>query len=289
MDSSSPATAKESTAFYRARQTLVSSEAVKAEVAWSETAPRDRTCEIHSPVRQLLFPIGRGFAMQAGGREAVCDSNQVVLVPPGLVARDRLLGEEGPRAVILSLGDAHLDELLAAFGSRAEWSRVFERLTLPASPHVQQLAAVLNGGASADPLLLEETALDLVRAAFGVREVRSADVGMRPRRLVDKVKEMLAQSSERLSLDAIGRALDASPVYLTELFRRVEGMPISRYQRQLRLARALTLLPGATDITGLALDLGFSSHSHFTTAFRAVHGMTPSAHRARWQHVNRRG
>jgi AraC-like DNA-binding protein len=100
---------------------------------------------------------------------------------------------------------------------------------------------------------------------------------------------MLAQSSERLSLDAIGRALNASPVYLTELFRCVEGMPISRHQRQLRLARALTLLPGATDITGLALDLGFSSHSHFTTAFRAVHGMTPSAHRARWQRVNRRG
>jgi AraC family transcriptional regulator len=289
MDSSLPATAQESTAFYRARQTLVSSEAVKAEVAWSETAPRDRACEIHSPVRQLLFPIGSGFAMRAGGREAVCDSNQVVLVPPGLVARDRLLGNEGPRAVILSLGDAHLDELLAAFGKRAEWSRVFGRLTLPASPHVQQLAAVLNGGASADRLLLEEAALELVRAVFGVSEARGTDVGVRPRRLVDKVKEMLAQSSERLSLDAIGRALNASPVYLTELFRRVEGMPISRYQRQLRLARALTLLPGATDITGLALDLGFSSHSHFSTAFRAVHGMTPSAHRARWHRVNRGG
>jgi AraC-like DNA-binding protein len=30
-------------------------------------------------------------------------------------------------------------------------------------------------------------------------------------------------------------------------------------------------------LTDLALDLGFSSHSHFTSAFRAYFGRTPSA------------
>ena len=40
------------------------------------------------------------------------------------------------------------------------------------------------------------------------------------------------------------------------------------------LARALELLPCA-DISALSLDLGFSSHSHFTASFRRAYGRTP--------------
>ena len=41
------------------------------------------------------------------------------------------------------------------------------------------------------------------------------------------------------------------------------------------LARALDLLPRCDDLTTLSLDLGFSSHSHFTAAFRQTYGRTP--------------
>ena len=36
---------------------------------------------------------------------------------------------------------------------------------------------------------------------------------------------------------------------------------------------------GTEDLTSLALDLGFSSHSHFSTAFRRQFGRPPSAMR----------
>ncbi len=49
-------------------------------------------------------------------------------------------------------------------------------------------------------------------------------------------------------------------------------MPLYRYQRRLRLARALDLISQYDDLTTLGLDLGFSSHSHFTAAFREVYG-----------------
>ena len=45
---------------------------------------------------------------------------------------------------------------------------------------------------------------------------------------------------------------------------------------ELRLGRALVELPNATDLTTLAFDLGFSSHSHFAAAFRRAFGCTPS-------------
>src|SRR5260221_4200345 len=53
-----------------------------------------------------------------------------------------------------------------------------------------------------------------------------------------------------------------------------------RYQRRLRLARALDLISQYDDLTTLGLDLGFSSHSHFTAAFREVYGYTPSEFRS---------
>jgi len=50
----------------------------------------------------------------------------------------------------------------------------------------------------------------------------------------------------------------------------------------LRLAAAVrAILEGCNDLTGLAFDLGFSSHSHFTEAFRRRFGIAPSSLRAR--------
>ena len=46
---------------------------------------------------------------------------------------------------------------------------------------------------------------------------------------------------------------------------QVEGLPLYRYQLRLRLARALDLLAQYDDLTSLGLELGFSSHSHFST------------------------
>jgi AraC family transcriptional regulator len=58
-------------------------------------------------------------------------------------------------------------------------------------------------------------------------------------------------------------------------------MPQYRHETRLRLARALVVLPSCDNITELALDLGFCSHSHFSNAFKAVYGVAPSTLR-RW-------
>jgi AraC-like DNA-binding protein len=68
-------------------------------------------------------------------------------------------------------------------------------------------------------------------------------------------------------------------VYLTQVFQQVEGLPLYRYQLNLRLARALDLLAGHDDLTTLGLELGFSSHSHFTAAFQRTYGRSPSEFR----------
>jgi AraC-like DNA-binding protein len=94
---------------------------------------------------------------------------------------------------------------------------------------------------------------------------------------VDRAKLVLASDpSQRWSLAEIAAEVHVSPVYLTQIFRQVEGLPLYQYQSQLRLARALDLLPHYDDLTTLALDLGFSSHSHFSSAFHRMYGRTPT-------------
>lgn len=96
--------------------------------------------------------------------------------------------------------------------------------------------------------------------------------------LVCSVQELIAtQFEQSLNLDAIAAAVHSSPFRLCRLFRQQTGMTIHQFQEQIRLRSALARLPDCRgDLTRLALDLGYSSHSHFTYAFRRTFGTSPS-------------
>jgi AraC-like DNA-binding protein len=80
----------------------------------------------------------------------------------------------------------------------------------------------------------------------------------------------------RWSLAEVAAQVGVSPVYLTQVFQQVEATPLYRYQLRLRLSRALDLLDRYDDLAALGLELGFSSHSHFSSAFRRAFGRTPA-------------
>jgi AraC-like DNA-binding protein len=129
----------------------------------------------------------------------------------------------------------------------------------------------------AEPLQAETQTLTLIRQALGERTSAAAGASAGKQKLVDRAKLLLsADPMRRWTLSEIGAEVGVSPVYLTQLFRQVEGMPLYRYQLRLRLACALDLLGRCDDLTSLSLDLGFSSHSHFTAAFRQAYGRTPA-------------
>jgi AraC-like DNA-binding protein len=126
---------------------------------------------------------------------------------------------------------------------------------------------------------LEECTLQLLRAALE-NEERSVPACGATRRLIRRTKEFLQTNlSSPVRLVDVSRAVGASPAYLTDVFRRVEGIPLHGYLTQLRLSRALEELRDVDNLTTLALSLGFSSHSHFSAAFRRAFDCTPSQFR----------
>jgi len=86
---------------------------------------------------------------------------------------------------------------------------------------------------------------------------------------------LAARMSERVTLDDVARAVHVSPFHLARIFQQQTGVPVHRYLTQLRLRASLERLADG-DLTAVALELGFSSHSHFTDAFRREFGHSPS-------------
>jgi len=79
-----------------------------------------------------------------------------------------------------------------------------------------------------------------------------------------------------LSLSALAEAVHLSAYHFTRLFKNTLGVPPHQYVTQKRVERARLLLDStAISIANVALAVGFSNQSHFTTVFRKVTGTTP--------------
>ena len=97
-------------------------------------------------------------------------------------------------------------------------------------------------------LEVETLALHLVRHALGNNASHGVRYGnRRPVKMTNQVKMLLSVDPwRRWTLATIAEEVSVTPVYLTDAFRRVEGIPLYRYHLRLRLAFALSVLATAT-------------------------------------------
>jgi AraC family transcriptional regulator len=135
-------------------------------------------------------------------------------------------------------------------------------------------------------LAVEEDAAALLSQAREVesqrrgrkREPVRVDTRKAHRDLVYASRILLSERfREKLSLSDIARTVFSSPFHLARIFRRETGSSLHGYQNRLRLRAALhEIADGARDFTRLGLELGFSSHAHFSYAFHRDFLASPS-------------
>lgn len=95
----------------------------------------------------------------------------------------------------------------------------------------------------------------------------------RVQRVIGILKENLANS---MSLEEIGKRVGCSHFHLSRIFSQETGKSIFQYLRELRLERAAEMLrQGKWSVTQVALEVGYSSASHFSTAFHDAFGCCP--------------
>jgi AraC-like DNA-binding protein len=237
------------------------------------------------------------FCRHLGPRSVTADVNQAVFFSKESTYRVSHPTDCGDRGTVFTPSPRVLNEIIRELDpSIAERSDApFPFVTGPCHSGVFWRHRELEC-APLEPLWADVTALqliaDVLTAAFArhglSRKFRRNGTDTDHADRAEAAKNYLAgRLGERITLDEIARGVHASPFHLARVFQERTGVPVHRYLTLLRLRASLErLADGANDLTALALELGFSSHSHFTDAFRREFGRTPSDAR---RHMRRDG
>lgn len=141
--------------------------------------------------------------------------------------------------------------------------------------HRRVLAATTAG----DPdYAVVEQLLGLLAAA-AVRGEPVARPSAADRALAAAAREALAAAHPAASgLLSLAALLQVSPYRLSRAFSKEFGVSITRYRNRVRVGEALRRLAGgASDLAGLAADLGFADQAHLNRVIRQQVGETPGA------------
>ncbi|MDK1375455.1 MULTISPECIES: AraC family transcriptional regulator [unclassified Sinorhizobium] len=261
-------------------QTILATSTVTLRDVVCDGSCRGRSAEECAHSTSLVYPYRGVFMRHVGRSDTVAESNQVLFFNHGEEYRISHPIAGGDACLDVKVSEEVLAELAPPPQLRSGANVSFRRQRRRIDARAQALVALLRhslGRGIAETLEAETLTLTLIRRSLGEPTSHGAAGTYGGRKLVDRAKLVLsADLGRRWTLGEVAKEVGVSPVYLTQLFQQVEAMPLYRYQLRLRLARALDLLGSYHDLTALGLELGFSSHSHFSSAFKQAYGRTPA-------------
>jgi AraC-like DNA-binding protein/quercetin dioxygenase-like cupin family protein len=91
---------------------------------------------------------------------------------------------------------------------------------------------------------------------------------------------MMADPSDRATIDDWGRRMAVAPRTLTRALKRETGMSFGRWRQQLHILIALKRLDQGASVQAVAFDLGYEGASAFVTMFRKALGKPPARYLA---------
>lgn len=244
--------------------------------------------ERSQPWHVIGFPLSGTYRLHRSRDTVLVDSNQIMFFNANVgyrTSHPHGFGDSGGSLVLR--GDV-LEEVLGERGSRQPLPRdePFGRTHGPNTARAQLLVWLLLHrlplADTPEPLEIEELVLKVAGEAVRCLGSPAAPVpdgtrAQRQRRIcIERVKDYFAERFVgKTDLEKLAEVAGCSPFHLCRIFRRETGASLSIYRTKLRLGAALDRIE--EDLASLALELGFSSHSHFTVSFRRLFGRTPSA------------
>jgi len=249
-------------------------------------ALRSERCHTH---HVLAVGFDGSCELRDGRRRVFMDPASAVLHRPG--ASYRTFHPQGCNDTGVSI--AYRADVAEDVFEKARVGRVpcptITVATRPMRLALQHLVMAIRSqrGLPVDPIAMDELALDMLHDAVartpgGSVAARSATSDDH-RAIVDDAREYLnLHFRDTVRLDDVARAVGASPFHLSRVFHRCAGVSLRAYLHRLRVSAAAHALAGTeTNLSRIALDTGFSSHSHLSSTFAREMGVAPSAVRRR--------
>jgi AraC-like DNA-binding protein len=236
----------------------------------------------------IVLPYRGVFATHANRRHAVlATASHAVLLSARTPYRYSYPGMIGDHCLVMMWSDEVLDRVTPVAVRRVRAGVA----GLAAAPVLEPSALLARErlrrrltDPAADPLAVEEAAIGLLfsvlRAALrepveGATWPGSATARNHVR--VERIKALVASDpARRWTLEELAASAAVSLYHLAHVFKTCVGLSVYEYVVRARLAAALEqVVDSPADLTTIALEAGFSSHSHFTAQFRARFGTTP--------------
>jgi AraC family transcriptional regulator len=232
------------------------------------------------------FPRSSLWIRQDRGRAFVADPSVVSVYNRGQVFTRRPISPAGDVSDWFGVAEDIVREAVAPFDQKAAESPTpltfaFTRVNSDVYRRHRSIAmrAEVPG---AQPGELEEAVVnlfgDVVAGAYETGDARPGEATARME-LVERARQVIAESyTSNLGVREIARRCDSSVFHLCRTFRAVTGQTLFGYRRELRLRMSLSsVVERRGELSRVAVELGFFSHSHFTAAFRREFGMSPRA------------
>jgi AraC family transcriptional regulator len=243
----------------------------------------------------VLMPITGLFAKHDSPKQHfIANPNHALFFGAGIPYRVSFPGGIGDECLVLEFSKTVLANLLSeTVGVENLYSpRLNTHCLLPPATVLDRdlLWRHLVQGAN-DPLAVEELSVSMLSASVqaacsdpqGKDRATHSFTMSRRRQQVETVKELISLSpTHEWTLGALAHQANTSPFHLARVFREEVGVPVHQYLIRTRLGKALEAMRDAeADLTDIALESGFANHSHFTSSFRSLFGLTPSRLRNR--------
>ena len=104
--------------------------------------------------------------------------------------------------------------------------------------------------------------------------------GLQDKRLGKVLEQLFNAPQQSWNMDALAALAAMSRANFMRVFQQKIGMAPGKFLTQLRLQEAALLLNKTQkNILSVALEVGYQSEAHFSKAFKALYGMTPSQYR----------
>jgi AraC family transcriptional regulator len=246
----------------------------------------------------VVFPRTSIAITHAGGEPIIANPNVVTFYNKDQEYFREAISERGDRCEWYAFHPQILLDALSTYDPAVfeHFERPFTFAFGPSHPnsYLQQRLVFrhIRESITPDPLYIEETMLCVLQHVLDLAFQRWAPptrrVSARAKHYIEIARSvqllLAARFQEHLTLEDIAAEINYSPYHLAHIFRQQTGQTIHAYLNQIRLRTALDYLQSDVDLTQLALTLGFSSHSHFTQAFRQVFGTQPSQLRLQQTH-----
>lgn len=238
----------------------------------------------------VVFPRTPVWIQHVGGRRFLADASVVTLYNPGQeYVRDAVV-VDGDQCDWFGVTPEIASDIAseysgrAADGSEGVWRTAFTWSDAWLYLRQRQILLRLRRG-DMEPFEAEQVVIELVAAVIRRAHECAPRVTERPRRareahrdLAERTRAELARTATvSTTLSEIAARVGVSPYHLCRVFREQVGTSPHAYRLDLRFRIALERLADPkADLSELAFDLGFASHSHFTAALRRRMNLVPS-------------